>query len=133
LPADVWQIVLGRGSAIGAPLVDNAKYLMFTGSTAVGKRMAEQAGARLIGSSMELGGKNAMLVLDDADLDRTVEGAVRACFSSSNKPSARVIAEPKRMTSSNARPLICACDRPPETPSELAPSMSMMTVLGRKI
>ncbi len=85
LPTDVWQIVLGRGSAIGTPLLEGANYLMFTGSTAVGKRMAEQAGARLIGSSMELGGKNAMLVLDDADLDRTVEGAVRACFSSSGQ------------------------------------------------
>ncbi|HJQ41701.1 MAG TPA: succinic semialdehyde dehydrogenase [Jatrophihabitantaceae bacterium] len=85
LPDDTWQIVLGRGSAIGAPLIDNANYLMFTGSTAVGRRMAEQAGARLIGSSMELGGKNAMLVLDDADVDRAVEGAVRACFSSSGQ------------------------------------------------
>jgi succinate-semialdehyde dehydrogenase/glutarate-semialdehyde dehydrogenase len=58
---------------------------MFTGSTASGKKVAAQAAARLIGSSMELGGKNAMLVLDDADLDRTVEGAVRACFSSSGQ------------------------------------------------
>ena len=85
LPADLWQIVLGRGSAIGDPLIDQADYLMFTGSTAVGRRMAERAGARLIGSSMELGGKNAMLVLDDADVDRAVEGAMRACFSSSGQ------------------------------------------------
>src|SRR5690606_9940462 len=53
----------------------------FTGSTATGKLIAAEAAGRLIGSSMELGGKNAMLVLDDADLDKTVEGAVRACFS----------------------------------------------------
>jgi succinate-semialdehyde dehydrogenase/glutarate-semialdehyde dehydrogenase len=85
LPEDVWQMVLGRGSVIGDTLIDNADYLMFTGSTASGKRLAAQAAARLIGSSMELGGKNAMLVLDDADLDRTVEGAVRACFSSSGQ------------------------------------------------
>ena len=85
LPEDVWQMVLGRGSVIGDALIDNADYLMFTGSTASGKRLAAQAAARLIGSSMELGGKNAMLVLDDADLDRTVEGAVRACFSSSGQ------------------------------------------------
>jgi succinate-semialdehyde dehydrogenase/glutarate-semialdehyde dehydrogenase len=58
---------------------------MFTGSTASGKKIAAQAAGRLIGSSMELGGKNAMLVLDDADLDRVVEGAVRACFSSSGQ------------------------------------------------
>jgi succinate-semialdehyde dehydrogenase/glutarate-semialdehyde dehydrogenase len=85
LPEDVWQIVLGRGSTIGTPLLDGADYMMFTGSTPSGKRIAEQAGARLIGCSLELGGKNAMLVLDDADLDRAVEGAVRACFSSSGQ------------------------------------------------
>jgi len=85
LPADLWQMVLGRGSTLGPVLMDNADYVMFTGSTPSGKRIAEQAGARLIGCSLELGGKNAMLVLDDADLDRTVEGAVRACFSSSGQ------------------------------------------------
>jgi len=85
LPADLWQMVLGRGSTIGSVLLDRADYVMFTGSTPSGKRIAEQAGARLIGCSLELGGKNAMLVLDDADLDRTVEGAVRACFSSSGQ------------------------------------------------
>jgi succinate-semialdehyde dehydrogenase/glutarate-semialdehyde dehydrogenase len=85
LPTDLWQIVLGRGSTIGTALMTEADYVMFTGSTASGKRVAEQAGARLIGCSLELGGKNAMLVLDDADLERTVEGAVRACFSSSGQ------------------------------------------------
>jgi succinate-semialdehyde dehydrogenase/glutarate-semialdehyde dehydrogenase len=85
LPEDVWQIVLGRGSVIGDTLIDNGNYLMFTGSTASGRGVAAQAAAALIGSSMELGGKNAMLVLDDADLDRTVEGAVRACFSSTGQ------------------------------------------------
>jgi succinate-semialdehyde dehydrogenase / glutarate-semialdehyde dehydrogenase len=85
VPDDVWQLVLGRGSTIGPALIDNANYVMFTGSTASGKRIAEQAGARLIGCSLELGGKNAMLVLDDADLDRTLEGSLRACFSSSGQ------------------------------------------------
>lgn len=85
LPTDVWQMVLGRGSTIGSVLMDRAGYVMFTGSTPSGRRIAEQAGARLIGCSLELGGKNAMIVLDDAPLDRTVEGAVRACFSSSGQ------------------------------------------------
>lgn len=85
LPGDLWQVVLGRGATIGTPLMDGADYMMFTGSTASGKRIAEQAGARLIGCSAELGGKNPMLVLDDADLDRAVEGAVRACFGSSGQ------------------------------------------------
>lgn len=85
VPDDVWQIVLGRGSAIGDALLDVADYVMFTGSTASGRRVASGAGERLVDCSLELGGKNAMLVLDDADLDRTVEGAVRACFSSSGQ------------------------------------------------
>ena len=85
LPDDLWQIVLGRGSAIGTPLLDIADYVMFTGSTASGRHIAREAGERLIDCSLELGGKNAMVVLDDADLTRTVEGAVRACFSSSGQ------------------------------------------------
>lgn len=85
LPEDIWQIVLGRGRDIGTPLLDIADFLMFTGSTASGRRLAAEAGSRLIDSSMELGGKNAMIVMEDAKLDRTVEGAVRACFSSSGQ------------------------------------------------
>lgn len=85
LPGEVLQVVTGSGAALGEPIIDRVDYVMFTGSTATGKTVAAQAGARLIGSSMELGGKNAMLVLDDADLDKTVEGAVRACFSNSGQ------------------------------------------------
>lgn len=85
LPADLWQIVLGRGSSIGDTLMDAADYVMFTGSTESGRSIAEQAGRRLVDCSLELGGKNAMLILDDADLDRAVEGSVRACFSSSGQ------------------------------------------------
>ncbi len=58
---------------------------MFTGSTATGRIVAEQCARRLIGFSAELGGKNPMIVLADADLDKTVEGAVRACFSNSGQ------------------------------------------------
>ena len=58
---------------------------MFTGSTATGRSVAEQAGRRLIGASMELGGKKAMIVLADADLDRAVEGAERALFSNAGQ------------------------------------------------
>ena len=58
---------------------------MFTGSTATGRIVAEQCARRLIGFSAELGGKNPMIVLDGIDLDKTVEGAVRACFSNSGQ------------------------------------------------
>lgn len=85
LPEGVWQIVLGRGSSIGKPLMDNADYMMFTGSTASGRQIARDAGERLIGASLELGGKNAMIVLEDADLDKVTEGAVNASFPSAGQ------------------------------------------------
>lgn len=85
LPRDVWQMVIGRGSSIGGPLMDNADYMMFTGSTATGRRIAADAGRRLIGASLELGGKNAMIVLDDADIEKAAEGAVTACFPSAGQ------------------------------------------------
>ena len=85
VPDDLWQIVLGRGSRIGDPLLDAADYIMFTGSTESGRRIAAEAGRRLVDCSLELGGKNAMIVLDDADLERAAEGAVRGCFSSSGQ------------------------------------------------
>lgn len=85
LPADAWQMVVGRGSSIGGALMDNADYMMFTGSTASGRRIAGDAGRRLIGASLELGGKNAMIVLDDADIDKAADGAVAACFPSAGQ------------------------------------------------
>lgn len=85
LPRDVWQMVVGRGSSIGDPLMTAADYLMFTGSTATGRQMAGSAGRRLIGASLELGGKNPMIVLPDADIDRTVTGAIAACFPSAGQ------------------------------------------------
>lgn len=85
LPPGLWQIVLGSGRTIGSTLMDNADYMMFTGSTATGREIASDAGRRLIGASLELGGKNALIVLDDANLDRAVDGAARAAFSSSGQ------------------------------------------------
>ncbi|WP_024794961.1 succinic semialdehyde dehydrogenase [Tomitella biformata] len=85
LPAAAWQVVAGSGAELGDALMAGADYLMFTGSTDTGRRIASDAGARLIGCSLELGGKNALLVLPDADLDRAAEGAVRACFASSGQ------------------------------------------------
>jgi succinate-semialdehyde dehydrogenase / glutarate-semialdehyde dehydrogenase len=85
IPADLWQTVYGAGSVVGSAIIDRADYVCFTGSTATGRRVAQQAGERLIGYSLELGGKNPMLVLRDADLDRAAEGAVRGCFSSAGQ------------------------------------------------
>ncbi|MDA5146993.1 succinic semialdehyde dehydrogenase [Streptomyces sp. AD681] len=85
LPEDVWQMVIGRGSSIGGALMDNADYMMFTGSTASGRQIASDAGRRLIGASLELGGKNPMVVLDDADIEKAADGAVAACFPSAGQ------------------------------------------------
>ncbi|MGF1432199.1 succinic semialdehyde dehydrogenase [Kitasatospora sp. LaBMicrA B282] len=85
LPADLWQLVIGDGPVLGPVVVEHADYVSFTGSTATGRDVARRAAARLVGASLELGGKNAMLVLADADLDRAAEGAVRACFSSAGQ------------------------------------------------
>jgi succinate-semialdehyde dehydrogenase/glutarate-semialdehyde dehydrogenase len=78
-------MVVGRGGSIGDPLLAHADYLMFTGSTATGRRMAATAGERLIGASLELGGKNPMIVLPDADIERAVTGAITACFPSAGQ------------------------------------------------
>ena len=85
LPEALWQIVAGDGPGIGGAVVERADYLSFTGSTATGRIIGEQLGERLVGASLELGGKNAMLVLDDADVDRAAEGAVRACFANAGQ------------------------------------------------
>jgi len=66
LPEEVLQVVPGSGAELGPPLIDAVDYLMFTGSTATGSRLAQAAAARLIDYGMELGGKNAAIVLDDA-------------------------------------------------------------------
>jgi acyl-CoA reductase-like NAD-dependent aldehyde dehydrogenase len=80
LAPQVWQPVFGTAAEIGDALVDGADFVSFTGSTPAGRRIAERCAGRLIGCSLELGGKNPMIVLDDADLDRVVPAAVRACF-----------------------------------------------------
>ncbi|WP_181805187.1 succinic semialdehyde dehydrogenase [Streptomyces shenzhenensis] len=85
LPADVFQVVLGEGPVVGPEVVRHADYVSFTGSTRTGREVAQGAAARLVGMSLELGGKNAMLVLDDADIEKAAAGAVRACFSSAGQ------------------------------------------------
>ncbi|MGW1528426.1 succinic semialdehyde dehydrogenase [Streptomyces sp. NPDC002159] len=85
LPEGAWQLVTGDGPTAGRAVVDHADYVCFTGSTRTGREVASRAGERLVGSSLELGGKNALVVLDDADLDRAVDGAIRGCFVSAGQ------------------------------------------------
>jgi acyl-CoA reductase-like NAD-dependent aldehyde dehydrogenase len=74
LPEGVLQIATGRG-ATGAALVEEVDMIMFTGSTATGRKVAEAAARRLIPASLELGGKDPMIVLSDADLERAANFA----------------------------------------------------------
>ena len=79
-PADVFAIVTGEGSEVGPALASEVDYLMFTGSTATGRTVAAGAAARLIDASLELGGKNPMIVRRDADVEAAARSALRACF-----------------------------------------------------
>jgi acyl-CoA reductase-like NAD-dependent aldehyde dehydrogenase len=74
LPENVLQIATGRGET-GAELVEHVDMIMFTGSTRTGRKVAEAAARRLIPASLELGGKDPMLVLSDADLERAANFA----------------------------------------------------------
>lgn len=85
LPADLWQIVAGAGGEVGPALIDRCDQVIFTGSTGTGRRVAERAADRMIKVSLELGGKNPMIIRADADLDRVVPGAVAACFTSAGQ------------------------------------------------
>ncbi len=85
LPAGVLTVIHGGGRVHGDDLVANADYIMFTGSTATGRTVAEKCATRLIGFSGELGGKNPMMVLGGADFEAAARAAVRACFSNSGQ------------------------------------------------
>jgi acyl-CoA reductase-like NAD-dependent aldehyde dehydrogenase len=74
LPENVLQIATGRGPA-GAALIEHVDMIMFTGSTRTGLKVAEAAARRLIPASLELGGKDPMIVLSDADLERAANYA----------------------------------------------------------
>lgn len=82
LPKGVLNVVVGRGSEIGDAIVEHPvpKLISFTGSTEVGKGIAEKAGRLLKKTALELGGNNVFVVLDDADMDRAVESAVYSKF-----------------------------------------------------
>ena len=80
LPEGVFQVVVGDGAS-GAALTESpVDKLIFTGSVATGKRVAQAAAARLVPAVLELGGKDPMVVLDDADLDVVSSAAVWGAF-----------------------------------------------------
>lgn len=86
-PAGVFNVVHGLGAVAGAALIEDPRVqtISFTGSTTVGRRIAEVAGRRLARLSLELGGKNAFVVCDDADLEKAVQWACLSAFSNAGQ------------------------------------------------
>jgi len=87
VPAGALNVVQGLGAEVGPLLVehDAVDVVSFTGSTRVGREIAEKAGAKLKKVSLELGGKNAFLVCDDADLDKAARWAALSAFSNAGQ------------------------------------------------
>lgn len=87
LPDGVVNVLQGRGETAGNALVMDARIsvISFTGSTGVGRRIAEIAGKRLARVSLELGGKNPFVVCDDADLDHAMHWASLSAFSNAGQ------------------------------------------------
>lgn len=80
LDPDLLQVITGDGSAGAALLAANVQKIVFTGSVATGKRVAQSAAARLLPVVLELGGKDPMIVLEDADIDVASSAAVWGAF-----------------------------------------------------
>ena len=87
VPPGVLDVVHGFGAEAGAPLVEHpdVDLVSFTGSAATGRAINEAAARRLAKTCLELGGKNALVVCDDADLERAVEWALASAFSNAGQ------------------------------------------------
>jgi aldehyde dehydrogenase (NAD+) len=87
VPDGVVNIVTGGGGKVGEPLMrhPDVKVISFTGSTEVGSRVARVGAEAMKHVSLEMGGKNPMIVMDDADLDLVVEGALWGAFGTSGQ------------------------------------------------
>jgi aldehyde dehydrogenase (NAD+) len=87
LPAGVLNVVQGYGEEAGQPLVEDARVdvVSFTGSTAVGRLINRVAGERLAKVCLELGGKNPLIVCDDADLEKAADAAALSAFSNAGQ------------------------------------------------
>ena len=97
-PPGTVNLVTGRGESVGDAIVDSpdVPVISFTGSSATGKQLAQRAGRRLKRLSLELGGKNAVAVLADADLDLATDGILWSAFGTTGQrctACSRVVAE----------------------------------------
>lgn len=82
IPPGVVNMVTGSGSALGDPLINNpaVRVVSFTGSTEVGRKISQACATDFKHCSLEMGGKNVQIVMDDADLDLAVHGALWGAF-----------------------------------------------------
>ncbi len=87
VPKGVFNLTMGRGTVVGQAMLEHAKIdaITFTGSVATGKRVAEACTARMRKFQLEMGGKNPLVVLDDADLKTAVECAVNGAYFSTGQ------------------------------------------------
>lgn len=87
LPDGTVNVIQGSGAVAGAAVVDHpdVKLISFTGSTAAGRVIASRAGQRLARVSLELGGKNALVIAEDADLERALHWATLSAFSNAGQ------------------------------------------------
>lgn len=90
LPADVFQVVTAPGRLASEMIGMGVDFVNFTGSTGVGKKVAAKAGEHLLECTMELGGKDPMIVCEDADLERAATSAVFGAFGNSGQVCASV-------------------------------------------
>jgi aldehyde dehydrogenase (NAD+) len=95
-PAGVFNLVMGRGSVVGEALLKSKDVtaISFTGSVATGRKVAEACISRMAKFQLEMGGKNPMVVLDDADLGVAVEAVANGAFYSTGQrctASSRII------------------------------------------
>jgi len=85
VPEGLVHVVTGDGATLGEPLISAVDYLTFTGSTETGRTVAGLAGEHLVDASLELGGKNAAIVLDDADIGAAVRGIVHGSYANAGQ------------------------------------------------
>jgi succinate-semialdehyde dehydrogenase / glutarate-semialdehyde dehydrogenase len=91
LPTDLWHVVVGPGSVVGDALIgspdsgEGVDHICFTGSTRTGRHVGKRAGERLIAASLELGGKNPLIVRADADVEKAAAGCVAAAFANTGQ------------------------------------------------
>src|SRR5438067_4265986 len=100
IPAGVVNLVTGRGETVGAALTENpsVRLISFTGSTETGRLVASACAERNAICSLEMGGKNVIIVMDDADVELAVEGAVWGAFGTSGQrctASSRIVVHKK--------------------------------------